>query len=247
MVSDTSGDLLKHKTGLSMDEIEEIASMRAKEEFLSRIRHEIGIPINTIIEMTALAQKAKNFDCIHYCLDQVENASRQLLSLIDDIWDMSQIDSCKLEIVKDEFDFEQMMQYVFKIIQVKLEEKHQNFVVDFSSVFTRAVISDELCLAQVMIDLLTNAIKLTPHGGEIALHIFEQPLDKDQSRLRIEVSDNGIGVAHEHGETGLGLAACKEIINLLGGNIWMESAPGQGSGIFFEIAVEWGRVLLEKQ
>lgn len=244
MVFDTSEDSVKCKTGLSADEIEAMANMRAKEEFLSRISHEIRTPINAIIEMTALAQKAESFDYIHYCLDQVENSSRQLLSLINDVLDMSQIDSCKLEIVKDEFDFEQMMQYVFNIIRVKLEEKHQNFVVDFSGVFTRTVISDELCLAQVMINLLTNAIKHTPHGGEIALHIFEQPLDKDRSLLRIEVSENGIDVAREHGETGLGLAACKEIINLLGGNIGMESTSGQGSGFFFEVEVEWGKRLL---
>ena len=259
-----AASLARNEAFMSLSEAREeaMASMRAKEEFLSRMSHEIRTPMNAIIGMTALAQKAKGFDRIHYCLDKVENSSRQLLSLINDVLDMSKIDSGKLEIVKDEFDFEQMMQYVFNIIQVKLEEKHQNFIVDFSSVFTRTVISDELRLSQIMINLLTNAIKFTSHGGEIALHIFEQPLDKKRSRLRIEVSDNGIGIApeqqtrlfqafeqadggitREYGGTGLGLAICKKIVNLLGGNIWVKSTLGQGSSFFFEIEVEWGKRL----
>lgn len=240
-----------------------MASTKAKSEFLSRMSHEIRTPMNAIIGMTNIAKKTEDPERIRYCLDKVDASSRQLLNLINDVLDMSKIDSGKFEIIREEFDFEKMVQNVFHVVQVKLEEKHQDLRVDFESVFTHAVISDELRLSQVLINLLNNAMKFTPEGGRILLRIREEALSENRSRLRVEVEDNGIGIDPEsqeklfqsfeqadgsitrnYGGTGLGLAICKKIVTLLDGDIWVESEPGVGSCFVFTAEIDWGEELL---
>lgn len=134
-------------------------STRAKGEFLSRMSHEIRTPMNAIIGMTTLAKRTDDPSRIRYCLDKVDSSSRQLLGLINDILDMSKIEADKLEINTEPFDFEKMIQYVINMMQVKLEEKHQELHLDIQEAFTRMMISDELKLSQVLINLLGNAIK----------------------------------------------------------------------------------------
>ncbi|MDL2214048.1 response regulator [Clostridia bacterium OttesenSCG-928-O13] len=240
-----------------------MASTRAKGEFLSRMSHEIRTPMNAIIGMTTIAKKTEDPGKIRYCLDKVDASSRQLLGIINDVLDMSKIDANKFEIMSGEFDFEKMMQNVFNVVQVKLEEKHQDFYFDFDTVFTHRVISDELRLSQVLINLLNNAMKFTPEGGNITLRVRETPLTGSVSRLRVEVVDSGIGIdpdkqknlfqsfeqadgsiTRQYGGTGLGLAICKKIVNLMGGDIWVESTPGKGSSFIFEIEVGWGEALM---
>jgi signal transduction histidine kinase/DNA-binding response OmpR family regulator len=235
------------------------ASATAKSEFLSRMSHEIRTPMNAIIGMTALAKKSKDPAKTARCLDQIDLSSRQLLSIINDVLDMSKIEANKLEIYNHEFDFETMMKNVFNVVRVKMEEKHQRFYCDFTRVFPRYIISDELRLSQVLINLLTNAVKFTPPSGTITLKIRETPSGTDKSVLRITVQDTGIGVPDEqkarlfdsfeqadagttrkYGGTGLGLAICKKIINLMDGEIWVESEPGKGARFIFEIEICWG-------
>lgn len=237
---------------------EAMASTRAKTEFLSRMSHEIRTPLNAIIGMSAIAQKSDDIEKMHYCLDKVDASSRQLLGIINDVLDMSKIDANKFEITQDEFDFEKMMQNIFNVVQVKLDEKHQEFHFDIDSAFSRKIISDELRLSQVLINLLNNAIKFTPNGGKVVLKVKEEP-QGDISRLHVEVIDSGIGIAPEHqarlfssfeqadnsitrqyGGTDLGLAICKKIVNLMNGDIWVESTPGIGSKFIFEVEVKWG-------
>ncbi len=238
---------------------EALAGMHAKSEFLSRMSHEIRTPMNAIIGMTAIAIKTGDQAKIQHCLEKVDASSRQLLSIINDVLDMSKIDANKLEIVNSEFDFEKMMQNVFNVIQVKLDEKRQEFHFDFDGVFSKNVVSDELRLSQVLINLLTNAVKFTPECGEITLKVRETPIDADSSALSIEVADNGIGIRNErldslfdsfeqadggitrqYGGTGLGLAISKRIVGLMGGEIWVRSSPGKGSRFGFEVRIGWG-------
>lgn len=237
-----------------------LASMSAKSEFLSRMSHEIRTPMNAIIGMTTIAKKSEDMGKIRHCLEKIDGSSRQLLGIINDVLDMSKIDANKLEIVNSEFDFEKMLQNVFNVIQVKLEEKSQEFHFDISSVFTRYVISDELRLSQVLLNLLTNAIKFTPECGSIKLKLCEIPVNPNSSVLHVEVIDTGIGIApdrrqhlfqsfeqadgsitRQYGGTGLGLAISKKIVNLMGGDIWVESEEGKGSRFIFEVVIDWGK------
>lgn len=260
-----ASSLTRNETFSKLNEAREaaMASTKAKGEFLSRMSHEIRTPMNAIIGMTTIARKTNDTEKIQYCLDKVDTSSRQLLNIINDVLDMSKIDSGKFEILPEPFDFERMMQNVFSVVQVKLEEKQQDFLFDFDTVFTHKMVSDELRLSQVLINLLNNAAKFTPEGGNITLKVRETDKNRDKSTLHVEVVDTGIGISPEqqeklfqsfeqadgsitrqYGGTGLGLAICKKIINLMGGDIWVESELGKGSRFIFEIPVVWGEPIV---
>jgi signal transduction histidine kinase/DNA-binding response OmpR family regulator len=245
---------------------EALAGTRAKSDFLSRMSHEIRTPMNAIIGMTTIAKKGGDKAKIGYCLDKIEDASRQLLGIINDILDMSKIEANKLEIVPVPFDFEHMIQDVFNIIQVKVEEKHQNLTFDFDNIFTRQFIADELRLSQVLTNLLSNAIKFTPEKGDISLKIQIRQETDDKAVLHVEVTDTGIGISKEQqanlfksfeqadgsisrrfGGTGLGLVICKKIVNLMGGDIELKSEQGMGSSFSFSVQIGLGEELEKKQ
>lgn len=242
---------------------EAMASTRAKSEFLSRMSHEIRTPMNAIIGMSTVARKAGDLDKVQYALDKIETSSRQLLSIINDVLDMSKIDSGKFEIRSESFDFDRMIQNVLNVIQVKLDEKHQELHFQLEHVFTREVVSDELRLSQVLINLLSNAVKFTPNEGHITLRIQTEELCAGETfRLHVEVLDTGVGISEEnqkrlfasfeqadnsisrkYGGTGLGLAISKRILNLMGGEIWAESEEGIGSAFIFEVEARLGALL----
>jgi PAS domain S-box-containing protein len=239
---------------------EALASTIAKSEFLSRMSHEIRTPMNAIIGMSTIAKKSNDIARIKDCIKNIEDSSRQLLSIINDVLDMSKIESGKFEISVNEFDFDKMLEHVMNVIKVKIDEKDQEFRLEFPEPFKFDVISDELRLSQVLINLLTNAVKFTPDCGLITMRVGCEPIDDASARLRVELSDSGIGISAEQqkklfksfeqadgsitrqfGGTGLGLAICKKIVNLMGGDIWIESELGQGSTFIFEVVIEWGR------
>ena len=241
---------------------EALSATRAKSEFLARMSHEIRTPLNAVIGMTTLAQRSNELTHMQYCLNKISYSARQLLDIINDILDMSKIESGKFEIYNSAFDFEKMLQHAINVVQVKLDEKQQELVLELGQIFNKHMIGDELRLKQVIINLLTNAIKFSPDFSTITMRIHEHSLPDGTSTLHVEVQDTGIGIREEHqahlftsfeqadggitrqfGGTGLGLAICKKITNLMSGDIWVESEEGRGSTFIFEINIGWGEPL----
>lgn len=243
---------------------EALASTKAKSEFLSRMSHEIRTPMNAIIGMTTIAKRTDDSDKIKYCLHKIDASSKQLLGIINDILDMSKIDANKFEIVNSEFDFEKMIQNVFNVVQVKLDEKRQQFNIDIEHPFNKMIISDELRLSQVLINLLNNAVKFTPEDGCITLKIREKTIDENTSTITVSVTDTGIGIDEEgqkklfsnfeqvdgsitrnYGGTGLGLAISKKIVDLMKGEIDVDSELGVGTTFRFSVDIKWGNEIPE--
>ena len=235
-------------------------SNRTKSDFLSRMSHEMRTPLNAVIGMTTIAQDSHSQEKMEYCLDKISEASLHLLGVINDILDMSKIEAGKFELSNTEFDFERMMKRVTDMIGFKVNEKRQNFIVRFDPGMPSRIIADEQRLAQVLTNLLSNAVKFTPESGSITLSARMTGGTDHLRTFRFEVTDTGIGVTEEQkarlfapfeqadgsvsrkfGGTGLGLSISKNIIELMGGRIWLESEPGKGSKFAFEITVAPGK------
>jgi signal transduction histidine kinase/CheY-like chemotaxis protein len=234
-------------------------AMNAKTDFLNRMSHEIRTPMNAIIGMSFLAGKSSDLKEAKEHLKNIEISSVQLLGLINDILDMSKIEANKLSIVPLEFDFEKMLKNVLNVIQFKADEKKQNIVVNINHVFSRKMISDELRISQVLMNILSNATKFTNVGGTITLRIAEVKEVGDYSNLHFEIQDTGIGIAPENidkifsafeqadgsisrrfGGTGLGMSITKKIVELMGGDISVKSEYGYGTTFYVDIRVKWG-------
>ncbi|MDR0568600.1 MAG: response regulator [Spirochaetaceae bacterium] len=234
-------------------------SNSAKSEFLSRMSHEIRTPMNAIIGMTAIARNCHDPQKVPYCLEKIEQASAHLLGVINDILDMSKIEAGKFELSCTEFDFEGMLQKITNVINFRVEEKKLRFIVKIDTQIPFTIISDEQRLSQVILNLLANAVKFTPEGGTVRLNCGILQEEKGIYTLEIKVSDTGIGIPPEHqrrlfksfeqadggiarkfGGTGLGLAISKNIVEMMGGSIRVESEPGKGSAFICRIKARRG-------
>jgi signal transduction histidine kinase len=238
-------------------EIEAQDASRAKGEFLSHMSHEIRTPLNAIIGMLGIAAGTGDIQKIKHCLDKANIASKHMLSIINDILDISKIEANKFELAYDEFDLEKMLISVTNMINIRAEEKHQNFIVKLHADVPQFIICDELRLSQIVTNLLSNAVKFTPGNGLVVLSISKVNNTEDTLTLQFEVADSGIGISEEQqkhlfmsfsqadsriagkfGGTGLGLAISKQIVELMQGKIWVESEEGKGSKFIFTIKTE---------
>jgi len=220
----------------------------SKSQFLSTMSHEIRTPLNAIIGMTGIGERAKNIDEKDRAFSKIENASSHLLGVINDVLDMAKIEANKLELSPVEYNYEKMLQKVITVVGYRAEEKQQFLTVNIDSNVPKFIVGDDQRLAQVITNLLSNAIKFTPEGGKIEFLTSLIGEIGDECKLRIEVADNGIGLSPEQqdklfkvfeqadrgtsrmfGGTGLGLSISKRIIELMGGNIWVESELGNGA------------------
>jgi CheY-like chemotaxis protein len=189
-----------------------------------------------------------------YSLTRIDEAAQHLLGIINDILDMSKIEADKLELSYAESAFEPMIQRVVHVINVRAQEKNQNLIVNIGKDIPSQIITDEQRLAQVITNLLSNAVKFTPDGGTITLRAEKTAETADTCTLQVEVKDTGIGISEEQqqrlfaafeqadgsisrrfGGTGLGLVISKQIIDLMGGRIWIESEVDKGTSFFVEI------------
>ena len=231
----------------------------AKGEFLSNMSHEIRTPMNAIIGMTAIGKSSNDLDRAHYALNNIEDASTHLLGIINDVLDMSKIESGKFELSLEEFNFEKMLQRVVNVTSLRVSEKQQRFDLVIDENIPSVFIGDDQRLAQVITNLLGNAVKFTPNGGFICLCVRLLASVGDYCTIQIDVTDSGIGVSPQQqahifqafhqaeanttrkfGGTGLGLSISRNIVELMGGRIWLESELGRGSTFAFTVNMKLG-------
>lgn len=226
------------------------AADRAKSVFLSNMSHDIRTPMNAIIGFTTLAQtNLDNRERTQEYLKKILSSSNHLLSLINDILDMSRIESGKLNIEEKECSISEIFRDMRNIIQTQMESKNLNFYMDTVDVIDEDIYCDKLHVNQVLLNLLSNAIKFTPAGGTVALTISQKPrAPKGYGSYEIRVKDTGVGMNEEFIEhifepferernttasgiqgTGLGMAITKNIVDTMGGTIELHSEQGKGT------------------
>ena len=232
-------------------------SSQAKGNFLSNMSHEIRTPLNAIIGMTNIGKQAPDLAKKDYAFEKIWNASSHLLGVINDVLDISKIEADKMELSPSVFDFEKMIGNVINIINFRVNEKNQKLLLDIDKRIPQRLVGDDLRITQVITNLLSNAVKFTPENGQIGL---KASLDADENgsvSLRFMVSDSGIGISkeqqarlfnsfqqanssisHKYGGTGLGLALSKRIVELMNGEIFIESESGKGATFIFTIRLE---------
>jgi two-component system, sensor histidine kinase and response regulator len=225
---------------------------RHKSAFLANMSHEIRTPMNAIIGMTSIGKSASGIERKDYCFTKIHDASNHLLGVINDILDMSKIEANKLELSLVEFDFEKLLQRVVNVVSFRVEEKRQKFSVHIDQAIPQTLIGDNLRLVQIITNLLGNANKFTPEEGSISLSARLLNKENDLCTIQISVTDTGIGITEEqqaklfksfeqaesgttrkYGGTGLGLSISKNLVEMMGGRIWVQSEPGKGSTFIF--------------
>lgn len=227
------------------------AANAAKRNFLSRVSHEIRTPMNAIIGMTTIA--GNNLDDkkrIADCLEKIGVSSKHLLMLINDVLDMSKIEDGKMSVANEYFSFREWLKALEEIITSSTNAKEQSFEVTLLGITAKQLRGDALRLSQVMINILSNAIKFTPEGGAINLKIEQTRCENDKLWLQFTVEDNGIGMSAKFLErlyepfeqadmrgkgTGLGMAITKNMVALMNGIINVESTLGKGTTIKIDL------------
>lgn len=227
----------------------------AKSEFLARMSHEIRTPMNAIIGITTLAERSiKDSAKIEEYLKKIMSSSKHLLNIINDVLDMSAIESSKLKIANNVFDLKEVVESVTTMYYLQCKEKKINFVSKIYDVTYEKLIGDQLRLKQVILNLLSNAVKFTPSGGTITVIIKQHNVDQKKVYLNITISDTGCGMseeymtrifkpfeqeaaltATEHGGSGLGLSITKSLVEMMGGVIKVESKQGVGTTFSLDI------------
>jgi len=234
---------------------------RSKSEFLSNMSHDIRTPMNAIMGMTAIATaNIDNPQQVQNCLKKIALSSKHLLGLINDVLDMSKIESGKMTLNVELVSLREVMDSIVNIVQPQVKAKNQKFNISIYHIISENVHCDSVRLNQILLNLLSNAIKFTPEGGaiDVVLHEETSPKGADYVRIRIHVKDTGIGMSeefqahifesftrednkrvHRTEGTGLGMAITKYIVDAMGGEITVSSR--QGVGTEFQVILDMER------
>lgn len=230
----------------------------AKGTFLSRMSHEIRTSLNAVIGYMSIARNsADQPEKMLHCVENSELAARHLLDIINDVLDISSIESGKMKIAREEFDLRQQITTVSTIFFNQAKAKGILFDTTIQNLTEEWVVGDKLRINQILMNLLSNAVKFTPKGGRICLNISQIKLEKNHVHIKFEVSDSGIGMSEEYrqrlfkpfeqesavtaqkyGGSGLGLSITKNLINMMGGAIDVQSE--QGKGTTFAVNLRFG-------
>ena len=262
---------------LSMKQIDNLVKARqeavhanmAKSDFLASMSHDIRTPMNAIIGMTGIAQKnLGDRDRVEDCLRKISLSSKHLLNLINDVLDMSKIDSGKMVLNMIPVSLREQMDDLVNIVQPQVSAKNQIFDIFIRNIYVEDVICDNVRLNQVLLNLLSNAIKFTPEGGRVDVYMYQEKLEGEENadtiRTHFLVKDTGIGMspefqakiwdtfAREENEqvryitgSGLGTSIAKKIVDLMGGTIELQSEQGKGSTFHVTLDLQKSEVDLE--
>lgn len=252
-----------------LDELERarkaaVRANKAKSEFLSNMSHDIRTPMNAIVGMTAIATANINDpQQVQNCLKKISLSGRHLLGLINDVLDMSKIESGKLTLNTDQVSLREVMDSIVSIVQPQVHAKQQQFNVFIHDISTENVCCDSVRLNQVLLNLLGNAVKFTPERGSIQISLCEESSPKGGAyvRIHLRVKDTGIGMTPEFQTrifepfvredssrvrktegSGLGMAITKYIVDAMGGTITVSSEPGKGSEFHVVLDLEKAQV-----
>ena len=231
---------------------EALAAVKAKAGFLAVMSHEIRTPLNGVVGMSDLLRETPLTEAQQDLLGVLKVSSEQLLSVVDDILDFSRIEAGKLTLEQQAFDLRAAIRQAHDILMLRAQEKGLHLAMHIAADVPQAVIGDITRLRQVLINLLSNAIKFT-NQGEVTLRVWQEP-DAQGTVLNFSVSDTGVGIkpasigalfqpfaqgdtstTRVYGGTGLGLMICKHLVEMMGGQITVNSQPGVGSTFRFTI------------
>lgn len=257
----------QHMRDLDAAKEEAVRANQAKSNFLSSMSHDIRTPMNAIMGMSEIALSHLGDDTrVEDCLKKVRLSSKHLLGLINDILDLSKIESGKMALHIDELSLRETMDDIVSIIQPQAKERNQSFDIFIKDIYAEHVWCDSVRLNQVLLNLLSNALKFTPEGGRIEVYLFQEPSPKSEEYVRVhfQVEDNGIGMSPEFQQkifesferentervhrttgSGLGMAITKRIVDMMDGSITLKSEKGQGSS--FHIVLDLKKAKAEEE
>ena len=228
----------------------------AKSDFLSRMSHDMRTPLNGIIGMTYLAREIKNSPQTVDYLNKIDTSSKFLLGLINDILDMTKVESRKVELHQEPYWPQEFYNYMEAVIRPLCQDKHQTLTLKANPPSEAVPMFDKLRINQVLFNLLSNAVKYTPEGGKIVYEGFFGPVVEERAQVEIKVCDNGIGMSEAFQKklfepfsreerpdalkaqgTGLGLAIAKRMVELMGGTITVQSKIHEGTTFTIKLTV----------
>ena len=245
---------------LEMARKEAVRANKAKSEFLSNMSHDIRTPMNAIVGMTAIAiANASDQQQVQNCLKKISLSGRHLLGLINDVLDMSKIESGKMTLSMDQISLREVLEGIVSIVQPQVRAKNQQFDMSIHDISSENVCCDGVRLNQVLLNILGNAVKFTPEGGKIYVAMYEEPSEKGENFVRIHfiISNTGIGMTKEFRErifesfvredsmrvrktegSGLGMTITKYIVDAMGGRIDVDSELGKGTSFHVTLDLE---------
>ncbi len=248
----------QHQMRLAKEEAE--SSVRIKAEFLATMSHEIRTPMNGVLGMLGLLEHTKLDEIQRHQIRVASNSANALLSVINDILDFSKVEAGKMELEMIEFNLREELGEFIEAIAFRAQEKGLELILDTTQLSRTAVITDPGRLRQILINLISNAVKFT-HRGDIFVKVILEEVDSKTGRLRIDVRDSGIGIAadkidklfqsfsqadnsttRKYGGTGLGLAIVKKLCELMEGTVWVTSTEYEGSTFHIDVKVGLGEL-----
>jgi len=256
-----------NEQNLRLDELREAAeaASTAKSAFLANMSHEIRTPLNAVIGMALVARKSADNEKTLMAINEIETASRHLHGVLNNVLDMSKIESGKFELDREIFFLNTAMSEVAELINPRCIEKNIHLDSSFGNTISHGIIGDKLRLKQILINLLGNAVKFTPENGTIVFNTDVIEESEETVKVHFTVSDNGMGMNEEQvgtlfhafsqadvsifsrfGGTGLGLSISQNLALMMGGEIMVKSKPGEGSSFEFTLGFPKAEIISEK-